>query len=159
MITMKNFATKLSAFEKATGKVANDAQALIVFGIQHANEHGDTGYLARFLTSCRKVRALPTNTLKAYIAEHVPNITIVGAEEGYTIKRKADSEGFVGKCIMPTVPWYDHVTNEKNQKDMDVLAAVAGLVKRIEKAQKEGHIKSDAETTAKALATLKALAA
>lgn len=139
MITVQTFNKALSAFRASGMNLREKAQELIAFGIAQANEHGDLGYLTRVMNVAREVKALPSTTIKDYIKLHVPGVGYVKLSDGtYGFKRDGQ-ESFVGRCTMPTVPWYEWEGNNKNHTaDVDLRASLKALVTRTKKALAEG---------------------
>lgn len=156
----KTFTRKLAGFKKSATSGRKTLQDLIVAGLEQVQEHGDTVYLTRTLQVCAGVRAYPTNTIKDYIKAHASNLQWAKATDGTMVFKKAVKADAVD-VIMPSVPWYDHALNNKNNAtdDMDVDKMVNSLLARIQKGIKDGKVKDSAKATAVigALASLNAV--
>lgn len=139
----KTFNRKLSGVVKSAKTMRDNVQELIVAGLVHYEEHGDTGYLTDLARACKGVRALPTTTITEYIKAH--------ANVGWG-KLKDKRLGFkkVGKDIevqMPNVTWYDWEGGDHNviKEDYDMLASVRSAVTKAIKKAQEGHLKEGQE--------------
>lgn len=139
----KTFNRKLGNVVKSAKAMRDNVQELIVAGLVHYEQHGDTGYLTDLARACKGVKSLPTQTITDYIKEH--------ANVGWG-KLKDKQLGFkkVGKEVevrMPEVTWYDWEGGKHNQitQDYDLLSSVRSAVTKAIKKAQEGHLKEGQE--------------
>lgn len=137
----KTFNRKLGNVIKSTKTLRDNMQELIVAGIVHYQNHGDTGYLTDLARACKGVKALPTLTITDYIKAH--------ANVGWG-KLKDKQPGFkkVGKEVevkMPDVTWYDWEGGKHNQitSDYQFLSTIKSAVTKAVNAHKEGRISEE----------------
>lgn len=145
----KVFNRKLSAVVKSAKTMRGNVQELIVAGLVHYEQHGDTGYLTDLARACKNVRSLPTLTITEYIKAH--------ANVGWG-KLKDKQSGFkkVGKEIevqMPNVTWFDWEggTHNEIKEDYDLLASVRSAVTKAINKAKAGQLKEGQEEYIKKL--------
>jgi len=138
-ITTKNFKQRLAAIVKSAKSQRDKVQEIIVFGIQHYKDHGNSSYLTMVLNECVGVKSMPTKTIKGFIQEHA-NLKYVKNDAGDLVFKK---DGKEVKAVMPVEKWYDWAGGDHQAtKDMDVMVQAKALLTRINKAVKEGHVKN-----------------
>lgn len=145
-ITASNFNTKLAGFKTSINNQRDNLNDLIVFGIEHYSEHGNTLYLSKVMNTCVGVKALPTQAIKQFIQDHA-NVAWKKDKAGNMVFKKNGKEVV---AEIPTIKWYDskHVANQQAKPDMDVVARTKSLLTSLTKAMKEGHIKEGQEELA-----------
>lgn len=143
-ITQSNFNKILTGVINGASRGRDVLQALLVFGLEHFRDTGDTVYLTRCLTACIGVQSLPTKTMKAFIQAHA-NVTWTKASDSTMVFKKEGKEVTVKPV---STLWYQHNASHQAQPDMDVMAQVASFLTRIETKMKEGKIKQGQEALA-----------
>lgn len=137
-ITTGNFNAKLASFKKSSLSIRDNAQELIVFGLNQYREHGDAGYLSRLIAAANEVKSLPSRTLKEYIKAHANLMYTKGPDK---IERFAKvSKSAPIEVTMPEVTWYNWEGNNTNQAtaDFNITQQLKALMGRYKKAVEEG---------------------
>lgn len=149
VVTSSTFNAKLSGFVKSQVNQRDNLQSLIVFGLEHYGEHGDTAYLSKVMQACVGVRSLPTETLKGYIKQHA-NVRLEKDSKSGVLKFK--KEGKEAEVVMPTKVWYDwEGAKHHATPDVDAIARIATIKTTLNKALKEGTLKDGQEQYVKDL--------
>ena len=138
-ITAKNFDSKLGSFVRTAKNQRETIQHFIEFGLTMAKEHGDLGYLSRFMVASVGVKSIPTRTIKDYKKEHA-NVKWVKTKDGsHTFKK----DGKKLEVTEPETVWYEW-KKAKHQAEVDqekralsMFKAYAKKLKDIGKSQEE----------------------
>ena len=159
-VTTNNFNTRLNSVKGRTETLRDLISELIVFGLEHIQESGNTVYLTKVMEVCKGTRSLPTNAIKDYIKVHCSNL-VYGKDKAGNFVFKKEVKGKECAVTMPTVAWYDHESAAKAQAqaDYDETARAKSLLTALTKALKEGKVKDPAKATALQAALSDVLAA
>lgn len=138
-ITVSTFNNKLASMIANSVSLRQDAQSLIEFGLEQYKEHGDTGYLSRFVHAANSVRTLPARTLKDYIKAHA-NVQYVKNKAGDAMVFKKEVKGEAAEVLPLEQTWWDWKGNKNNDAiaDFNLTSQIKSLVTRLTTAEDEG---------------------
>lgn len=142
-ITTKNFGAKLAGVIKTAKTMRSNLQNLLLFGMEHYAQSGDTVYLTKCMQSCVGVSALPTQKMKQFIQEHA-NVSwreIQGKNgKQFVFKKVGDAPTYK----IPAINWWDISKAGDASPDMDTDAAIINLRTRMAKKLEAGTVKNKA---------------
>ena len=152
----KQFKNKLDGFIKSQRTQRDNLQELIVAGLEHYRDHGDTGYLSLLIQRSVGVKSVPTKTITEYIKVHA-NVRYVKLKDGAYGFQKATKDQPV-EVEIPAVVWYEWKGGEHNKPktDYDWEASIARLRQTMASKLEDGSIKKP-EQAARVLGELDSL--
>ena len=117
----------------------------MLFGMEHYEKTGDTGFLDRCMTACVGVAALPTQKMKVFIQAHANvswrEIEIKSGKQKGKKSHAFKKRGKTATYQAPNTNWWEFSIAGDVVADLDTDARIINFIKAIDKATKEGHIK------------------
>jgi hypothetical protein len=155
ILSNKEFAAKITGLKRSASSIRTTVDVLLQSGFAQAKEHGNLGQLSKIMTVAVAERSINSLSIKDYIQAHA-NVKWTKNKDGDMVFAKDGGKQDKLEVSIPTVAWFDHETNAKNQAkpDMDAMAQAKALLKRITTAIGEGKVK-DPEAAVKMRDALK----